>query len=211
MLKPGGEIVLVSRVGAEAGLRAHGRALVRAGRAQARLAHRVPVGALRALGHARRGVHLIERRADAAARAFLADPLRQGSGRRHRSAWRVSPAARLMRFKRNAQPWRNNQNGKLSGRTQRTALGRPPLLPPQPHQPVAASASARSSFLCAYVLMFTDPADGGADRLAGRDDDAARSATSSSSRRATTRSTRRPTSTRKRSRSATTCAARSCC
>ena len=46
VLKPGGEIVLVSRVGAEAGLRRRAGELVRAGGAQARLAHRVLLPAL---------------------------------------------------------------------------------------------------------------------------------------------------------------------
>ena len=50
VLKPGGEIVMLSRVGAEAGLRRVARALVRAGGAQARLAHRVRLGALRRAG-----------------------------------------------------------------------------------------------------------------------------------------------------------------
>ncbi len=49
------------------------------------------------------------------------------------------------------------------------------------------------SFLCAYALLFTDPAAA-----------ALRLATSSSSRRATTKSTAPPTSTRSRSRSVTT-------
>ena len=52
VLKPGGEIVLVSRVGAEAGSAALAGALVPAGGAQARLAHRILLRALRAMGRA---------------------------------------------------------------------------------------------------------------------------------------------------------------
>ena len=63
VLKPGGEIVLVSRVGAEAGLRRAAGALVCAGRAQARLAHGILLRALRAVGERTGGVRLLERRA----------------------------------------------------------------------------------------------------------------------------------------------------
>ena len=82
VLKPGGEIVLLSRVGAEAGLRRTIEHWFQPVGAQARLAHRVPVGALSPLGdaHAR---HAPDRAPpDAAARAFLADPLRQDRYRR---------------------------------------------------------------------------------------------------------------------------------
>ncbi len=63
VLKPGGEIVLVSRVGAEAGLAALAGTLVSAGGAQARLAHRILVRTLLALGRAGFRHALIERRA----------------------------------------------------------------------------------------------------------------------------------------------------
>ena len=64
VLKPGGEIILVSRVGAEAGLRRVIEHWLRAGGAQARLAHRVFVRALRCAGPpAPTACVLIERRA----------------------------------------------------------------------------------------------------------------------------------------------------
>ena len=50
VLKPGGEIMLINRVGAEPGREAYPRAPVHARGAQARLALRVSLGALRALG-----------------------------------------------------------------------------------------------------------------------------------------------------------------
>ena len=64
VLKPGGEIMLVSRVGAEAGLRRTLEQMVSAGGAQARLAHRILVRALRALGdaHARHAAGRAPRR-----------------------------------------------------------------------------------------------------------------------------------------------------
>ena len=52
VLKPGGEIVLVSRVGAEAGLRRSLEHWFAAGRAQARLAHGIFLRAVRAVGEA---------------------------------------------------------------------------------------------------------------------------------------------------------------
>ena len=54
VLKPGGEIILVSRVGAEAGLRRSLEHWFAAGGAQARLAHGILVRALRTLGGADR-------------------------------------------------------------------------------------------------------------------------------------------------------------
>ena len=77
VLKPGGEIVLVSRVGAEAGLR---RALEHWFAPAARkLGWRTEFSWERYARWAERtrGMRLIERRRDAAARAFLAHPLRQ--------------------------------------------------------------------------------------------------------------------------------------
>ena len=79
VLKPGGEIILLSRIGAEVrGAQEH-RAPRAAGRNQAAwLAHGVSVRPLHALGGAQR--HGAPRRAppDAAARALLPDPLHQG-------------------------------------------------------------------------------------------------------------------------------------
>jgi phosphatidylethanolamine/phosphatidyl-N-methylethanolamine N-methyltransferase len=80
VLKPGGEIVLVSRVGAEAGLR---RALEHWFQPAA---HRVFLRALRALGGQDRRCDAPRAPVDAAARPFLADPLRQGWGRCRASA-----------------------------------------------------------------------------------------------------------------------------
>ena len=93
VLKPGGEIVLVNHIGAETGLAPRVRAMVLAGGAAARLAAGVSLGAARALGGARRRA---PDRAppDAAARAFLADPVRQGGGEgadRH-TRWRLISA-----------------------------------------------------------------------------------------------------------------------
>ena len=75
VLKPGGEIILVNHLGAEAGLREILRAMVCAASAPARLASGIPLGASGAMGRAarrgaRRGAPL-----HAAARAFLAHPL----------------------------------------------------------------------------------------------------------------------------------------
>ena len=52
--KPGGEIILVNHLGAEAGLRRAVRAGLRAGGAAARLAAGIPLGAARAMGRAPR-------------------------------------------------------------------------------------------------------------------------------------------------------------
>ena len=81
VLKPGGEIVLVNHIGAESGARKAFETGVRAGRAPARLAARISLGAADRLAgpHARHSFHRAP--ADAAARPFFADPLRQGSGR----------------------------------------------------------------------------------------------------------------------------------
>ena len=77
VLRPGGEIILVNHLGAEAGLRSRVRARVRAAGAPARLAAGIPAGSgSRAGRRAHGGVRVVERRADAAARPFLADPLR---------------------------------------------------------------------------------------------------------------------------------------
>ena len=76
VLKPGGEIVLVNHVGAEAGLR-RGFEQWFAPLAR-RLGWRPEFRWERLAQWAARhgGVRVVERRADAAARAFLADPLR---------------------------------------------------------------------------------------------------------------------------------------
>ena len=83
VLKPGGEIILVSRVGAEAGLR---RTIEQWFAPAARkLGWRTEFSWERYARWAERthGMHLIERRADAAARPLLAHPLRQdGDGSR---------------------------------------------------------------------------------------------------------------------------------
>ena len=75
VLKPGGEIILVNHLGAEAGFRAAFERCFRAARAPARLAAGIPLGTARGLGGApsRRAHHRAP--ADAAARAFLADPV----------------------------------------------------------------------------------------------------------------------------------------
>ena len=82
VLKPGGEIVLVSRVGAEAGVAARAGALVRAGGAQARLAHGIFLRALCAVGGQTPACALDRAPRHAAVRPFLADPLRQEAVRR---------------------------------------------------------------------------------------------------------------------------------
>ena len=90
------------------------------------------------------------------------------------------------------------------------ALGRPSLLPPQPHQPGAAPGERdqlrdRLRAVCSSTRQWP--------RLLGLvrvDDHAPGRPLLLRAARATTTSTRRRTSTRKRSRSATTCAARWC-
>ena len=62
VLKPGGEIVLVNHIGAEAGLRRAVRAVVRADRAPARLAAGIPLGRLADWAARHGGVRVIERR-----------------------------------------------------------------------------------------------------------------------------------------------------
>jgi len=77
ILKPGGEIVLVSPGGRGSGIAARLGAVVHADGAQARLAHGILLRALRALGRAD-ARHAADRAArHAAVRAFLAHPLRQ--------------------------------------------------------------------------------------------------------------------------------------
>ncbi len=90
VLKPGGEIVLVNHLGAEAGLRAaFERCFAPLAR---RLGWRPEFRWERLAQWAARhgGVRVIERRADAAARAFFADPLSRRAARRRIS----SPQAR---------------------------------------------------------------------------------------------------------------------
>ena len=77
VLKPGGEIILVNHLGAESGLSPRLRAGLRADRAPARLAPGISLGAADATGPTRRRRPADRAPADAAARAFLADPLRQ--------------------------------------------------------------------------------------------------------------------------------------
>ena len=74
--RPGGEIILVNHLGAEQRPAARLRALVRADGAQARLAAGILLGAARAMGRAQRLRARDRAPADAAVRAFLADPLR---------------------------------------------------------------------------------------------------------------------------------------
>ena len=88
VIRPGGEIVLVNHIGAETGPRAPVRTLFRAAGAPARLAAGIPLRPLGLLGPAPRRRARDRAPADAAARAFLADPLR-APGR-----WRA-PAAEL--------------------------------------------------------------------------------------------------------------------
>ena len=79
VLKPGGEIVILNRVGAEDGARRVFEQLFQPRRQPARLALRVSLGALRAAGPQQLAAPHAPDRAppDAAARPFLADPLRQ--------------------------------------------------------------------------------------------------------------------------------------
>ena len=85
VLRPGGEIVLVNHLGAEAGLRSAFEQAARAAGPPARLAAGIPVGAARALGGAawRRARRRTARHA--AARPFLAHPLRPHQPLRRRS------------------------------------------------------------------------------------------------------------------------------
>jgi len=76
VLKPGGEIILVSRVGAELGLR-KSLEMVRAGGTQARLAHRVPVRALHHLGRVQRYGSSDRAPRGTAVWPLLADSIRQ--------------------------------------------------------------------------------------------------------------------------------------
>ncbi len=98
VLKPGGEIVLVSRIGAEAGPAPQHRAHAPAGRAPARMAHRILLRALPALGRgsARHAPGRAPRHA--AARTFQPDPLRQGRSRRKRGPARPDAAACVTKF-----------------------------------------------------------------------------------------------------------------
>ena len=82
VLKPGGEIVLVNHIGAESGAAQGVRAGVRAGRAPARLASGVSVGTTDRVDGPRARHPLHRAQADAAARAFFTDPLRQEQWRR---------------------------------------------------------------------------------------------------------------------------------
>ena len=75
VLKPGGELILVNHIGAESGPR---RTFELAFAPIARRLGGVPLGAARELGCEARRHHLGRTPADAAARAFLADPLPQG-------------------------------------------------------------------------------------------------------------------------------------
>ena len=75
VLKPGGEIILVNHLGAEAGLRAVFEHWLRAAGAPARLAAGIPLGAAGAMGRAARRRARHRAPPDAAARAFFADPL----------------------------------------------------------------------------------------------------------------------------------------
>ena len=85
VLKPGGEIILVNHLGAEAGLRAVVRAMVRAAGAPAGLAAGIPLGTLGAMGCAARRRARGRAPADAAARAFFADPFRPAEPRPERT------------------------------------------------------------------------------------------------------------------------------
>ncbi len=107
VLKPGGEIVLVSRVGAEAGLRRTLEQWFAPAARAARLADGISLGALLALGGRARQHAPGRAPADAAARPFLAHPLRQGRGRRRargtpRGASRRLTLARVRKITRRA-------------------------------------------------------------------------------------------------------------
>ena len=86
VLRPGGELVIVNRVGADGRLAQGARAHVPAHRAAARLAVQVSVGALRALGRPLAGGLSHRAPPGAAARPFLAHPLRQARCREPRRA-----------------------------------------------------------------------------------------------------------------------------
>ena len=73
--KPGGEIILVNHLGAEAGLRRVSSRVCADG-APARLAAGIPLGAARAMGRAARRRARARTPRPAAARPFLADPVR---------------------------------------------------------------------------------------------------------------------------------------
>ena len=77
VLKSGGELILVNHIGAEGGPRKLFEAGVCAGGAAARLAAGISLGAACELGAASRRRDDDRAHADAAARAFLADPLPQ--------------------------------------------------------------------------------------------------------------------------------------
>jgi phosphatidylethanolamine/phosphatidyl-N-methylethanolamine N-methyltransferase len=73
VIRPGGEIVLVNHIGAEQGPRV--RAVLCADRASARLAAGIPLWPPEHMGRAPRRCPVSRAQADAAAGAFLADPL----------------------------------------------------------------------------------------------------------------------------------------
>ena len=166
VLKPGGEIVLVSRVGAEAGLRRaleHGSRRRRASSAGARSSRS---SAMRAGPSERRhGADRAPR--DAAVRALLADPIhqnRRGATPAGTNAGRAAHRRRLIVFFWHAAfliaacsisvtshssnrhsketatcSTRERYYARLSGGAARAALGRSSLLSSQPDQPVAPS------------------------------------------------------------------------
>ena len=81
VLKPGGELILLSRVSADAGLRHVIEKGLDAGRPSAWFSHRLRVVPLRRMGHReRRAWHGVRRApCDSAARPLLPDPLSQGA------------------------------------------------------------------------------------------------------------------------------------
>ena len=159
VLKPGGEIVLVSRVGAEAGLRARARALVRAGRAQLGWRTEFPWEryarwAARHAGHAPdRAPRRCRRSAISRSSASPRSPTTPSASDRieaHAADGRTSHGrcAAASGCRHRVSPNRNitrqtptNKDESMAGFLEAlrdAALGRPPLLPSQPHQPVAA-------------------------------------------------------------------------
>ena len=189
VLKPGGEIILVSRVGAEAGLRRvieHGFAP-----AARKLGWRTEFAWERyvAWAAAHDGMRAGRAASDAAARAFLADPIRQsGRSRRHQHGTAAMQAAADLSQRHHVanaadggimsvtpiiecmQGRTDSDRGDyawLSGSAAGAALGRPSLLSPQPDQPVAAPAQ-RAQLPDRLRAAVHRSGRGGAARLAGR-------------------------------------------
>ena len=160
VLRPGGEIVILSRSRRGSGIAPSHRALVRADGPQARVAHRVCVGALRALGGADRWHRLDGAPRHAPARAFLAHSLWQA-----RHCRIIRSAASNVSNRLTTPPFNPliTAHGGLSSmanfrealRVQRWDDHRY-----YHHSRINQSLHLVSaiSFLCAYAMAFSDPA-----------------------------------------------------